>query len=48
MLRAGIYDIFVIFAFHLFGREWASEVGVVVRRFYGETLTDYKKEMINA
>ncbi len=48
MLRAGIYDIFVIIAFHLFGDEWAKNIGPVVRRFYSETLNDYIEEMKNA
>lgn len=45
MLRAGIYDLFVIIAFYLHGEEWADEIGPVVRRFYGEKLTEYKEEM---
>ena len=45
MLRAGLYDIFVIIAFHLHGDEWSKEIGVKVRRFYGEKLEDYIKEM---
>lgn len=48
MLRAGLYDIFVVIAYHLFGDDYAREVGPVVRRFYGETLKDYKEEMRNA
>ena len=45
MLRAGIYDIFVIIAFHLHGDEWSANVGPLVRTFYGEKLPEYIKEM---
>lgn len=48
MLRAGMYDLFVLIAYFLFGDEWAKIAGPVVRRFYGETLEDYKKEIKNA
>lgn len=48
MLRAGVYDIFVVLAFHLHGREWASEVGPMVRKFYGETPEEFIKEMRDA
>lgn len=48
MLRAGIYDLFPIIAYHLYGMEWAQEIGPVVRRFYCETLDDFKKEVSNA
>lgn len=48
MLRAGIYDVFVIIAYYLYGDEWVEEVGPVVRRFYGETLEEYMTEMRNA
>lgn len=45
MLRAGIYDLFVIIAYHLYGDEWAKTIGVTVRKFYGETLAEYVEEM---
>lgn len=48
MLRAGIYDIFAVVAYYLYGEQWASEVGPTIRRYYGETLVEYKAEMINA
>lgn len=48
MLRAGMYDLFVILAYHLYGDEWAMKIGPRVRRFYGETLKEYKEEMRNA
>lgn len=48
MLRAGIYDIFAIVAYYLYGEQWASEVGPTIRRFYAEKLGEYKAEMINA
>lgn len=48
MLRAGLYDIFVIIAYHLHGDEWAEQIGPDVRRFYGEKLRDYIEELKNA
>ena len=48
MLRAGIYDIFVIIAFHLFGDEWSKAVGVRIRKLYGETLASLKEEFNHA
>lgn len=45
MLRAGVYDLFVIIAYHLYGNEWAAEIGPYVRKSYGETLKDYIKEV---
>lgn len=41
MLRAGIYDLFVLIAAHLYGDQWAQEVGVSVRRWYGEKLDNF-------
>jgi len=41
MLRAGVYDLFVLIAAHLYGDEWAKEIGVYVRRCYGETLDNF-------
>lgn len=48
MLRAGVYDIFVIIAYYLYGDGWAEQIGPVVRKFYGETLDDYLREIKNA
>jgi hypothetical protein len=48
MLRAGIYDVFVILAYHLHGDQWAKQVGPIVRKFYGETPSQYLVEMRNA
>ena len=45
MLRAGLYDLFLILAAKLYGLQWAKEVGPVVRRCYGETLADFIKEI---
>lgn len=45
MLRAGLYDIFAVIAYHLFGDEWAREVGPKIRLLYGEKLKDYIEEM---
>lgn len=48
MLRAGIYDLFPVVAYHLYGMEWAQHIGPMVRRFYCEDLEDFKKELSNA
>lgn len=48
MLRAGIYDIFILIAHHLYGEEWSRDVGVKVRKMYGETLSSLKEEFKNA
>jgi len=48
MLRASVYDIFVLIAHKLYGIEWAEEVGPVVHKYYGETLSDFIKEMRHA
>ena len=45
MLRAGIYDLFSLIAFHLHGDKWAKEIGPSVRKLYGETLTSLKEEL---
>lgn len=44
MLRAGFYDIFVLIAAKIYGDDYAREVGPTVRKFYGETLDDFKQE----
>ena len=48
MLRAGIYDVFVVIAFHLYGDAWAEEVTPVIYRFYGEKLQQFKEEIKHA
>ena len=45
MLRAGVYDLFPVIAYHIHGMEWAQHIGPAVRRFYGETLNEFKKEV---
>lgn len=44
MLRAGIYDIFSLIAYHLHGDEWARQIGPEVRKLYGETVASLKGE----
>ena len=44
MLRAGLYDIFVLIAAKLYGDDYAAEVGPSIRRLYGEEFTEYAKE----
>ena len=44
MLRAGLYDMFSLIAYHLFGDTWAKEIGPDVRKLYGETLDDLRRE----
>lgn len=48
MLRAGLYDLFVLIAFKLYGFAWAKEIGPIVRKTYGETLQDFIQEVQNA
>lgn len=48
MLRAGIYDLFVVIAYYLYGDDWAKEVGPIVRKHYGEKPADYLLEMRHA
>ena len=44
MLRAGLYDIFVLIAAKLYGDDYASIIGPQVRRMYGEEFNEYAKE----
>jgi len=44
MLRAGIYDMFSLIAYHLFGDERAKEIGPKIRLLYGETLKSLRSE----
>lgn len=48
MLRAEIYSIFCYVALLVGGSSYAKEVGVQIRRLYGETMKDYLKEMNHA
>lgn len=48
MLRAGIYDMFSIIVYHLFGDERAKEIGPKIRALYGETLQGLKEEFDHA
>jgi hypothetical protein len=45
MLRAGIYDIFQLIAFYMYGDEWAEEIGPKVRMLYGETIEGLRGEL---
>lgn len=45
MLRAGIYDIFQLIAYHMYGDEWAEEIGPKVRLLYGETIEGLRGEL---
>ena len=44
MLRAGLYDMFSLIAFYMYGDEWAQEIGPEIRKLYGETLDSLKGE----
>jgi hypothetical protein len=44
MLRAGLYDIFSLIAYHLCGDDWSQKIGPDIRKLYGETLDDLKGE----
>ena len=48
MLRAGMYDLFAIIAYHIGGDDWAAIVGPEIRRFYGEKLNEYKEQINHA
>jgi hypothetical protein len=45
MLRAGIYDIFQLIAYYMYGDEWAEEIGPKVRMLYGETIEGLRGEL---
>lgn len=47
MLRAGIYDLFILIAAKLYGDDHAKAIGVKVRKYYGETLESYKAEFLS-
>jgi hypothetical protein len=44
MLRAQLYDLFVIVAFLIGGDEWAQAIGPSIRRTYAERLNSYIEE----
>ncbi len=48
LLRAGLYDLFVLLAAKLYGLTWAKEIGPIVRKAYGETLSAFTQEIKNA
>lgn len=48
MLRAEIYSIFAYVAFLVGGFEYYNEVGVEIRRLYGEKMSEFIEEMQNA
>lgn len=45
MLRAGVFDLFVLLAAKAFGQDWAESIGPVVRRAYGEQLPTFIEEV---
>lgn len=48
MLRAGCYDLFVLIAAKIYGRQWGEEIAPIVYRFYGEKLEDFINEVGHA
>lgn len=48
MLRAHLYDLFVMVAYLIGGDKWAKQVGPSIRRAYAERLTTYIEEQTNA
>lgn len=48
MLRAGLYDLFILIAAKLYGISWAVEIAAVTHKFYGEQLQDFILEVKNA
>ena len=45
MLRAGLYDLFAHIAYIIGGHDWYDQVGVSIRKLYGENFADYKVEI---
>ena len=45
MLRAGLYDIPIIIAYHLYGDDHAKQIGPSVRKLYGETIESLRGEI---
>lgn len=48
MLRAAVYDIFVMLADKLYGTAYAKTIAPLVYQTYGETLQDFLQEINNA
>lgn len=48
MLRAAVYDIFIMLAEQLYGLAWAEEIAPIVYQAYGESLEDFISEVKNA
>ena len=48
MLRASLYDLFILTAAKLYGISWAVEIAPVVHRYYGEPLQNFIQEIRNA
>lgn len=46
MLRAGVYDLFILIASKLYGDDHAKKISLTVRKHYGETLNNYKSEIL--
>jgi len=45
MLRAGVFDIFVLLAAKAYGPAWAEQIGPIVRKCYGEDLKQFIYEV---
>jgi hypothetical protein len=45
MLRAGVYDLFIVIAGRIHGVDWGASVAPVVHRMYGETREEFLEEM---
>lgn len=48
MLRAELYQLFVLCATLVGGRDWGREMSVYIWRLYGESVKELKKELENA
>ena len=47
MLRAGLFDLFEMLCLQLHGMVWAKANARLIRQFYGETLTNFTKEVLS-
>lgn len=45
MLRASVYDLFIVIAGRVHGVTWAESIAADVHRFYGEQLEEFIKEV---
>ena len=45
MLRASVYDLFIVIAGRLHGVEWATDIAHIVHSTYGEQLNDFIEEV---